>query len=154
MKIPKVIDQEKYKVKKGLNGLGLFATETIKDKSWIIEYVGKKLTNKQSENLTTQYLFDVSDTYTIDGSPRYNTARYINYSCNPNAEAWNIEDRIFIRAIKPILAGSEITYDYGKEFFDKFIKPKGCHCGAPECKSPVSSKKKSRPSVLSAKKPK
>ncbi len=137
MKIPTVIEKKKYSVKKGLNGLGLFAQEPIKSKAWIIEYVGKKLTNKQSDHLTTQYLFDVSDTLTIDGSPRYNTARYLNYSCEPNAEAWNIEDRIFIRAIKNIIPGEEITYDYGKEFFDKFIKPKGCHCGTKTCKAPV-----------------
>ncbi len=137
MKIPTVIDKKKYEVKRGLNGLGLFAIEKIKNKEWIIEYVGKRLSNKESDHLTTQYLFDVSDTVTIDGSVRSNTARYLNYSCDPNAEPWNIEDRIFIRAIKDILPGQEMTYDYGIEFFNKFIKPKGCHCGTKKCKFPV-----------------
>ena len=29
------------------------------------------------------------------------------------------------KAIKP---GEEITYDYGKEYFDEHIKPFGCRC--------------------------
>jgi SET domain-containing protein len=134
MNIPKTIDSKRFKVKKGLNGLGLFAQDTIKNKEWIIEYVGKKLTEKQSADLTTQYLFEVNKKITLDGSIRTNTARYINYGCEPNAEAWNVNDRIFIRAIRDIKPGEEITYDYGIEFFDKFIKPKGCSCGSKVCK--------------------
>ena len=26
------------------------------------------------------------------------------------------------------MLGEEITYDYGKEYFDEYIKPKGCRC--------------------------
>ena len=26
------------------------------------------------------------------------------------------------------MTGEEIVYDYGKEFFDEYIKPKGCRC--------------------------
>ncbi len=136
MKIPQVIDKKNYSVKRGINGLGLFTKVPIKNKDWIIEYIGKRLNSKQSDHLTTQYLFEVNKNITIDGSPRYNTARYINYSCQPNAEAWNIEDRIFIRAIKDIPENEEITYNYGHEFFDKFIKPKGCHCNTKTCISP------------------
>ena len=51
MEIPKTTDRTKLKVKKGLNGLGLFAQDTIKNKEWIIEYVGKKLSNNQAEEL-------------------------------------------------------------------------------------------------------
>lgn len=141
MEIPKTTDRSKLKVKKGLNGLGLFAQDKIKNKEWIIEYVGKKLTNEQSDHLTTQYLFEVNDKLTLDGSIRTNTARYINYSCEPNAEAWNVHDRIFIRAIRAIEPGEEITYDYGIEFYNQFIKPKGCRCGSKKCKSKRSKKK-------------
>ena len=128
MKIPKTLEKEKYVVKRGLDGLGLYAAVDIKKNSWIIEYIGFRKTAKEVEHLKTQYLFEVTSRITIDGSPRFNTARYINYSCEPNAEAWNIENRIFIRATKDIQKGEEITYDYGKEFFNTFIKPKGCKC--------------------------
>ena len=36
--------------------------------------------------------------------------------------------KIFLRAIKHIQPGDEVTYDYGKEYFSMFIKPKGCRC--------------------------
>ena len=36
--------------------------------------------------------------------------------------------RIKIRAIKNIEPGDEITYDYGKDHFNAYIKPHGCKC--------------------------
>jgi SET domain-containing protein len=36
--------------------------------------------------------------------------------------------RIWIKAIKNIEAGDEITYDYGKDHWNAYIKPKGCLC--------------------------
>lgn len=128
MKIPKVLDKKNYKITRGLDGLGLCAVKDIKKGSWIIEYIGIRKKSKEVENLKTQYLFEVTKQITIDGSPRFNTARYINYSCDPNAEAWNINNRIFIKAIQNIQKGQEITYDYGEEFFKTFIEPKGCKC--------------------------
>jgi hypothetical protein len=68
---------------------------------------------------------------TIDGSDNGNKARYINHSCAPNAEAEIDGTRILIYALKNIPAGEEIFYDYGDEYFNEFIKPKGCRC--PKC---------------------
>jgi SET domain-containing protein len=36
--------------------------------------------------------------------------------------------RIHIKAIKNIEPGDEITYDYGKDHWNAYIKPKGCLC--------------------------
>jgi uncharacterized protein len=36
--------------------------------------------------------------------------------------------RIRIKAIKNIGPGEEITYDYGKDHFNAYIKPHGCEC--------------------------
>jgi SET domain-containing protein len=76
------------------------------------------------------YLFNVTEDLVIDGKGRENTARYINHSCKPNAEAEHEEneDRIFIRAIKKIREGDEITYDYGKEYIEDMLKKKNCVC--------------------------
>ncbi len=38
------------------------------------------------------------------------------------------DHRIKIRAIKNIEAGQEITYNYGKDHFNAYIKPHGCRC--------------------------
>ena len=67
---------------------------------------------------------------------RKNIARYINHSCKPNAES-DVKPRkrrVFIRAIKNIEEGEEITYDYGAEYFKAYLKPIGCKCDACEMK--------------------
>lgn len=117
-----------YRVGRSRAGLGLFATEPIKKGSFIIEYFGPKLSNKEAEELSTKYLFELNSRWTIDGSPRENIARYINHGCKPNAEANIVRGRVKIRAIKTIQPGDEITYNYGKDYFNTFIKPMGCRC--------------------------
>ena len=116
------------KAEKGA-GLGLKTKIPFKKGDFIIEYIGTKRLNKDIEYHTGKYLFEIDDKYTIDGSPRWNLARYINHSCRPNAEVEiSKDDRILIEAIKNIKEGEEITYDYGKEYFNEFIKPIGCKC--------------------------
>jgi hypothetical protein len=119
------------KVKRGLSGLGVYAGEDIKKGEMILEYIGNILNKEEAEKKTTsQYLFEVNKNKTIDGTPRWNIARYCNHSCdeNGNAESDVVKGRVFIKAIKNIKEGEEITYDYGEEFFDEHIKPKGCRC--------------------------
>ncbi len=116
------------KAEKGA-GFGLKTKVPFKKGDFVIEYIGIKRKNKDIEYHTGKYLFEIDDKITIDGSPRYNLARYINHSCSPNCEVEiNEDNRIMIEAIKNIKAGEELTYDYGKEYFDEFIKPIGCKC--------------------------
>lgn len=115
------------KAEKGL-GFGLKTLTPFKKGDFVIEYVGIKRLNKEIEEHTGKYLFEIDKTYTIDGSPRWNTARYINHSCRPNCEVEINKGKIEIMAIKKIAIGDELTYDYGKEYFDEFIKPIGCKC--------------------------
>lgn len=139
MKIPK-IEEVKYKVKRSSAGLGLFAEQSIKKGTWIIEYVGKLVQGKKEveEYPANKYLFEINTSRMIDGSARSNTARYINHSCRPNCEVEIIGGRVFVKAIKNIGAGEEFTYDYGKEYVDEYIKPYGCRCA--HCGSKVSAK--------------
>jgi len=120
---------EPFRIGRSETGLGLFATDVIEKGTFIIEYVGPKISNEEvHRRRSTRYLFEVNSRWTIDGSPRWNTARYINHSCRPNAEAVVSRGRIRIMAIKRIRPGDEITYNYGKNYFDTFIKPIGCKC--------------------------
>lgn len=116
-------------------GLGLFAQTSFEPGERIIEYIGEKLPTAVADTLSTKYLFDLGNGFTIDGATRKNTARYINHSCDPNCEAEQQGERIFIHALQHIEAGEELTFDYGDEYFDEFIRPHGCKCahcaGAP-----------------------
>jgi len=111
-------------------GLGLFATEPIKKKEFIAEYWGRKLPTPTVDQLSTRYLFEINSRWTVDGSNRRNIARYINHSCRPNAQAEIVKGKIIIRAIKNIAPGDEITYHYGREYFNAFLRDPGCKCAA------------------------
>jgi uncharacterized protein len=120
---------KKYALKRGLAGLGLFAAAHIKKGEFVIEYTGKKLNPEEVERSSSQkYFFQVDKYWTVDGAGRENTARYVNHSCRPNCEVRIYAKRIRIWAIKNIKPGEELTYDYGEEYFDEFIKPHGCKC--------------------------
>lgn len=109
-------------------GLGLQTFLSYKKGDFVIEYTGKKCLNKDIEFHPGKYLFEIDDKYTIDGFDRSNLARYINHSCKPNCEVEIENGKINIYALKNINVGDELTYDYGKEYFDEFIKPIGCKC--------------------------
>ena len=124
---------KKIKVKKGMAGLGLFAAENIKKGELIVEYIGNILTDKEVEKIAdNRYIFWVKKDFNIDGSPRWNLARYCNHSCEGNAESEIKNKRVFMRAIKDIKEGEEIVYDYGEEYVKEILigKDGGCKCGA------------------------
>lgn len=118
------------KPSRGSIGDGLFAGTSIAKGEFIIEYTGKKISTTLADTMKTRYLFEIDKQWTVDAEEQFNTARYINHSCDPNAEADIKGGRILISAMKNIPAGEEITIDYGDEYFKEFIKPVGCKCGA------------------------
>jgi len=114
--------------KRGVNGLGLFANVPMKKGDCIIEYVGEVIDDKEANRRGGRYLFQTSKDRHVDGTARANTARYINHSCKPNCEVDIVRGRIFVYAKRAITPGEELNYDYGEEYFDEHIKPKGCGC--------------------------
>ena len=129
-----------FQVGRSRTGLGLFATKPIKKRTIIVEYKGRRITNAEADRLEAQnsrYMYELNTRWTVDGSSRSNVARYANHSCRPNAESDVLlgpraqgrrGGMVIIRAIRNIQPGDEITYDYGKDYFDGFIKPIGCKC--------------------------
>jgi len=109
-------------------GLGLFARVPIRKGAFIARYSGRKIDTDKSDELNNKYMFEINTRWTIDGSSRRNIARYINHSCRPNAEPYFVKHVIKIRALRNIKAEEEITYNYGRGYFDCFIKSVGCKC--------------------------
>lgn len=118
------------KVKRGTSGLGLFAVDAIPRRRFIIEYWGKRIPDAKATYVGGKYLFEVGNGTTIVGTTRKNTARYMNHSCRPNCEIEIIQGRVYLYSRRAIAPGEELTYDYGKEYFDYYIRPHGCRCGA------------------------
>ena len=106
----------------------MFACAPIKKGRFIARYSGRKIDTDTADELNNKYLFEINTRWTIDGASRRNVARYINHSCRPNAEPYFVKHVIKIRAIKNIKLDEEITYNYGRGYFDCFIKAVGCKC--------------------------
>jgi uncharacterized protein len=136
--MPAISPQKPYRIARSRTGLGLFATKPIRKGTKIIRYFGPLLDSrkKKDDAIENKYLFELTGRWTIDGSVRKNIARYINHACKPNAES-DVKPRkrkVFIRAIKNIEPGDEISYDYGTDYFKAYLKPIGCKCDACEKK--------------------
>jgi SET domain-containing protein len=123
-----------YRVGRSRTGLGLFATTRIDKGAFIIEYRGRRVANEEAKRLEARgnrYMFELDNRFTLDGSSRRNVARYANHSCRPNAESDVLHGKVILRAIRRIRPGEEITYDYGHEYFELFLRAPGCKC--PKC---------------------
>jgi len=119
---------KKFKIKKSSSGLGLYSNIEIKKGSFVIEYTGNLITTEEANKKGGKYLFEINSKWTIDGTKRENISRYINHSCKPNCIAYIVGKKVKIYSLKNINPGEELTYNYGKEYFDEYIKPYGCKC--------------------------
>ncbi len=117
-------------VKRSATGLGLFAESEIPKNACVIEYIGPQISKEQEEKSRSKYLFEIHARKTIDGAPRWNTARYINHSCRANCEPNIHKGRVFIHAKRKIKPGEELNYDYGKNYFNEYLKD---ICACPKC---------------------
>jgi uncharacterized protein len=120
-----------FRIGRSRTGLGLFATAPIQKRTIIVEYKGRKLTTEQADKVEARgnrYLYEINSRWTIDGTTRKNLGRYANHSCRPNAESHQVGHRVFIRAIKGIKPGDEITWNYGRDYYLNVITPSGCKC--------------------------
>jgi SET domain-containing protein len=122
-----------FRIGRATTGLGLFATKPIKRTAYIATYRGRRISTEEADRREARgarYMFELNKRWTIDGSPRWNVARYINHSCRPNAKPITRKGKIVIVAVRPIEPGEEITYNYGPEYLDYFLSNGGCRCAA------------------------
>jgi SET domain-containing protein len=122
-----------YRTGRSATGLGLFATRPIKRTAYIAAYRGPLISTEEADRREARgakYMFELNREWTIDGSPRWNVARYINHSCRPNAKPVGRNGGIVIVALRRIEPGEEITYDYGREYLDYFFQNGGCRCAS------------------------
>lgn len=120
----------KLVAKRSSAGLGLYTVDPIKKGAKIVEYGGYKITDDEADQKGGRYLFDIYQTkYTLDGTPRWNMARYANHSCKPNCEPVWYGTHMWICAKRAIEPGEELTYNYGREYFKDIIGgEKHCRC--------------------------
>lgn len=123
--------------KSGIQGWGVFATETIPKNKRIVHYAGEKISNRESLKRERRYIrkghiwcFKLTSRSVIDAGVGGNVARFINHACKPNCYIDIKDGVIWIRAAKTIRRGTELTYNYNTDG-EGLIK---CRC-RPGCKT-------------------
>lgn len=117
-----------------IHAAGCYTTQPVSKGTLIVEYTGPRIHKDEADlkyvDSPTTYLFGIGDgTVVIDG---HGTAMFINHSCDPNCETEEIEDRVWVQAIRDIAAEEELTYDYN--LYDGEDDEAFCNCGARTCR--------------------
>ena len=117
-----------------IHAAGCYTMRAIRRGERICEYDGprftKQVADKRYEGGMVTYLFSFGEHGSvIDG---FGTAMFLNHCCDPNCETEEDSGRIFIRAIRDIEAGEELTYEYNLHDSDE--DECACHCGTERCR--------------------
>ncbi|ESQ52128.1 hypothetical protein EUTSA_v10016339mg [Eutrema salsugineum] len=134
-------------------GWGVRSLDSIPIGSFICEYAGELLQEKEAERLSgkDEYLFDIGKDhemtgFTIDAARKGNIGRFINHSCSPNLYAQDVlydhEDtripHVMLFAMDNIPPLEELSYHYNYKLdqvrdLNGNIRKKNCYCGSSEC---------------------
>src|SRR5262249_17140196 len=124
-----------------VHGHGVYVMQFVPEGTRIMEYTGERVSWEAApndENDPHTFNFGLDNGKVINPEVGGNDARWINHSCDPNCEAVEEDDRIFIHAIRDIEAGEELFYDYALEIDEPITqeskKKFACHCGRPNCR--------------------
>ena len=117
-----------------IHAAGCYTTTPIAKGTRVVEYTGpiidKEEADRRYEHKPITYLFGIGDgSKVIDG---HGIAMFINHSCDANCETEEIDDRVWIMAIRNIAAGEELCYDYC--LYDGGEEEAPCNCGAKNCR--------------------
>jgi hypothetical protein len=117
-----------------IHAAGCYTTAPIAKGTRVVEYTGPIIDKDEAdlryEDKPITYLFGIGDgTRVIDG---HGTAMFINHSCDANCETEEIEEHVWITAVRDISTGEELCYDYCLYDGDEEDAP--CNCGAKTCR--------------------
>ncbi|KAK7066067.1 hypothetical protein SK128_026400 [Halocaridina rubra] len=126
-----------------IHGRGLFCKRDIDSGEMVIEYAGQVIRSSMCDMREKDYeskgigcyMFRIDDDTVIDATMHGNAARFINHSCDPNCYSRVVDilgkKHIIIFALRRIIRGEELTYDYKFPIEDDKIP---CTCGARRCR--------------------
>ena len=134
-----------------IHAAGCYTTTAIRKGARVAEYTGPRMTKTEAddryEDLPITYLFGLGDgSVVIDG---HCMAMFINHSCDANCETQVIKGRVWIKSIRKIAPGEEITYDYC--LYDGGDDEAICNCGAKKCRGTMYSREEMRKRKAAAK---
>lgn len=134
------------------HGKGVYAVARIPAGSKVIEYTGELISEAEGERryptppdghdeAEHTYLLTLDAHRVIDANVGGNEARFINHSCEPNCEPIPYGDHMWIVAIRDILPGEELAYDYAIELDEPHTPARKrrfpCRCEAKRCRGSI-----------------
>jgi hypothetical protein len=127
-----------------IHAAGCYTTTSIRKGARVAEYTGPRVTKAEADTSYDEqpitYLFGLGDgSIVIDG---HCMAMFINHSCAPNCETHEEKGRVWVKAIRKIEAGEEITYDYC--LYDGEDDEATCNCGSKRCRGTMYSREEIR----------
>lgn len=122
-------------MKSRLHGFGCFATVHIPKNCAIAEYAGERITRTEAMRRMrlpgVKRISELDADLYLDGSVDGNDTKYINHSCEPNADVFIIDGLMIVFALQEIVPGEEITVDYLNSFEeDRAV----CQCRTAACR--------------------
>lgn len=125
-----------YIGRSAIAGRGCFAGKNFRKGEQLGEYTGEIISGDEADKRYADddqfYIFLLDDGSCIDPGDKEIPEKYMNHSCEPNAETEEDDGRVFIYALRDIKEGEEITFDYCVVADED--EDLTCHCGAPTCR--------------------
>ena len=113
-------------------GQGVFTNQRF-HKGDLVLFFGGEMVHAHGIDDFTHYLQIGPDQYP---GPSGNFDDYVNHNCNPNCAVYFDEEHVFLKAIKDIYPGQQLSLDYGTiQFNEPTIIH--CECGSRSCRKTV-----------------
>lgn len=127
-----------------IEGVGVFAEETIPKGKKVIEYAGTKLTRREALRRFLKavaegrgdktYYVALDHRFCIDGADGGSGAEWINHGCDPNLRERRMRGHVIFFSLRRVGPGEELTTDYR---FSPTAPKVPCKCGAAKCRGSI-----------------
>ena len=119
-------------------GLGVFVNQWIPANTRILEFGGTRISRALvnqaiKRNKPDSYLQIAENEFL---GPSGHLDDYINHSCEPNCGLEFSEGRVFLKSIRDISFGTELTFDYSTSQ-SNYPYWFTCHCGHAKCRRDI-----------------
>ena len=118
-----------------IDGRGVFATAPARARQKLGELGGEIISQREADRRVTTRrriaIVEIEGNRAIDASVGGTAFRFVNHSCTPNAFIRVAGTRVEFYALRGIVAGEEITANYGETQHEGTLR---CRCGARGCR--------------------
>jgi len=122
-----------------IHGKGVFAAVDINEGAIILEIDDTRVVTRETPLRPEKGEYEQHCDYLENGKVvlMQEPERYINHCCDPNVHIKQIADKRYVRVMRPIKAGEEITFDYCINSLGDTVWQ--CNCPSANCRKTIHS---------------